>query len=286
MYHGKSIALLIPARNEALSLPRVLRAVPPEIDRLVVIDNGSTDATNLIAQEHGASTVKVSEAGYGRACLAGIAFLSGDPPDIVAFADGDGSDEISRLLELIDHITSKSSDLVMEKRIPANPEAISPQQRFGNFLATKLIRLIWRHGFTDLGPMRAISWEALQDLDMRDQNFGWTIEMQIKAVKAGLKITECPLPYRNRIAGQSKVSRTLKGTMLAGVKIIWVIFREATFPRSGSQRNARGKYHERARDAFCRKKNCTAECADQATAGENHITAAIKSLSIHWPWIA
>ncbi|MDO8723167.1 MAG: glycosyltransferase family 2 protein [Syntrophales bacterium] len=241
MYHGKSIALLIPARNEALSLPAVLRAVPPEIDRLVVIDNGSTDATALVAQEHGASTVKVPEAGYGRACLAGIAFLSSDPPDIVVFADGDGSDDVSRLLELIDHITTESSDLVMEKRVPVYPEAISPQQRFGNYLATTLIRLIWRHGFADLGPMRAISWKALQYLDMRDQNFGWTIEMQIKAVKAGLKITEYPLPYRNRIAGQSKVSRTFQGTILAGVKIFWVIFREATFSSSGSQGKTRGK---------------------------------------------
>src|SRR3972149_10067693 len=111
MYHGKSIALLIPARNEALSLPAVLRAVPPEVDRLVVMDNGSTDATNLIAQEHGASAVKVSEADYGRACLARIAFFSGNPPDIVAFADGDGSDDVSRLFELIDHITTKSADL-------------------------------------------------------------------------------------------------------------------------------------------------------------------------------
>ena len=241
MYHGKSIALLIPARNEALSLPRVLRAVPSQIDRVVVIDNGSTDATAFIAQEHGASVVSVPEAGYGRSCLAGIAFLRSNPPDIVAFADGDGSDEISRLIELIDHMTTNAADLVMEKRIPVYPEAISPQQRFGNYLATTLIRLIWRHGFADLGPMRAISWETLQDLDMRDQTFGWTIEMQIKAVKAGLKIAECPLPYRNRIAGQSKVSRTCKGTILAGVKILWVIFREATFSRSGSQEKARGK---------------------------------------------
>src|SRR3972149_3665601 len=176
MYHGKSIALLSPARNEALSLPRVLRAVPSQIDRVVVIDNGSTDATAFIAQEHGASVVRVSEAGYGRACLAGIAFLRSNPPDIVAFADGDGSDDVSRLLELIDHMTTKSADLVMEKRIPVYPEAISPQQRFGNYLATTLIRLIWRHGFADLGPMRAIAWEALQKLDMCDQNFGWTIE--------------------------------------------------------------------------------------------------------------
>ena len=128
MYHGKSIALLIPAKNEALSLPRVLRAVPSQIDRVVVIDNGSTDATAFIAQEHGASVVSVPEAGYGRSCLAGIAFLRSNPPDIVAFADGDGSDDVSRLLELIDHMTTKSADLVMEKRIPVYPEAISPQQ--------------------------------------------------------------------------------------------------------------------------------------------------------------
>jgi len=280
MYHGKSIALLIPARNEALSLPAVLRAVPPEIDRMVVMDNGSTDNTKLIAQEHGAVVVEVPQAGYGRACLAGIAFLSGDPPDIVAFADGDGSDDVSRLLELLDPITAGTVDLVIEKRVPVHLEAISPQQRFGNYLATKLIRLIWQYRFTDLGPMRAISWEALHGLNMRDRNFGWTIEMQIKAIKAGLAIIECPLPYRNRIAGQSKISRSCKGTMLAGIKILWVIFREATCALAGSHGNAGRKYQERV-EFLRRKKNCMVEPADQATNGENHITAATKSLSIH-----
>ena len=281
MYKGISIALLIPARNEALSLPTVLRAVPPEVDRLIVMDNGSTDDTNLVAQAHAASVIEVSEAGYGRACLAGIAFLSSDPPDIVAFADGDGSDEVSRLLELIDPLTAGAADLVIEKRVPIHPEAISLQQRFGNYLATTLIRLIWRHSFTDLGPMRAISWKALQDLGMGDQNFGWTIEMQIKAVKAGLKITECALPYRDRIAGQSKVSRTFKGTMLAGMKILWVIFREAICSCSRSQGTVNGRHYERVKEALALKINSNTACNDQATTGENQITAAIKSLSIH-----
>jgi hypothetical protein len=119
------------------------------------------------------------------------------------------------------------ADIILERRIPINPDALTFQQRFGNRLATSLIRLFWGHAFQDLGPMRVMRWKTLQHLNMRDQDFGWTIEMQIKAVKTGLRINEIPLPYRKRSAGISKISRTVSGTLRAGTKILWIIFREA-----------------------------------------------------------
>jgi hypothetical protein len=227
MYSGNTIALLIPARNEAPALPAVLGNIPPIVDSVVVIDNGSTDATALIARSYGAQVVPENISGYGRACLAGIDSLKKNPPDIVAFADADGSDDLSRLSELIDPMLREQAELVIERRTPVEPDALSQQQRFGNWLATTLIRIFWGHAFQDLGPMRAMRWESLQNLDMKDQNFGWTIEMQIKAVKAGWRIIEVPLPYMKRSAGTSKISRTVKGALSAGIKIIWVIFREA-----------------------------------------------------------
>ena len=227
MYSGNTIALLIPARNEAPALPAVLSNIPPLVDSVVVIDNGSTDATALVAQSCGAQVIPEDTPGYGRACLAGIDSLKKNPPDIVAFADADGSDDLSRLSELIDPMVKEDADLVIEMRTPVEPDALSQQQRFGNWLATTLIRLFWGHAFQDLGPMRAMRWESLQNLDMKDQDFGWTIEMQIKAVKTGLRIIEVPLPYMKRSAGTSKISRTIKGALSAGIKIIWVIFREA-----------------------------------------------------------
>jgi len=227
MYSGNTIALLIPARNEAPALPAVLNTIPPLVDSVVVIDNGSTDATARVAHSHGAQVVSESNPGYGMACLAGMETLKKNPPDIVAFADADGSDDLSRLPELIAPLVKGQADLVIERRVPVEPDALSQQQRFGNWLATTLIRLFWGHTFQDLGPMRGMRWEPLQNLNMKDQDFGWTIEMQIKAVKTGLRIIEVPLPYMKRSAGTSKISRTIKGAIKAGIKIIWVIFREA-----------------------------------------------------------
>ena len=227
MYKGKSIALILPARNEALALPSVLKDIPPEVDHVIIVDNGSVDVTAKVAYEHGASVISEPVPGYGRACLAAFETLNEIAPDIVAFVDADGSDDISRLLELIDPIISGYADLVLEQRIPSEPEAMSTQQRFGNHLATTLIHVIWGHLYNDLGPMRAIQWSSLQSLDMKDQDYGWTVEMQIKALKRGLRVHEYPLPYRKRAAGRSKVSRTLQGTVRAGFKILWVIFREA-----------------------------------------------------------
>jgi glycosyltransferase involved in cell wall biosynthesis len=227
MYKGKSIALIFPARNESQALPLVLKDIPQEIDHVIVVDNGSADDTAKAAHKHGASVISAPVPGYGRACLAAFETLNEIDPDIVAFADADGSDDISRLLELIDPIVSGNADLVLEQRIPSEPEAMSTQQRFGNHLATSLIHIIWGHLYNDLGPMRAIQWSSLQSLDMKDQDYGWTVEMQIKALKRGLRVHEYPLPYRKRAAGRSKVSRTLNGTVRAGFKILWVIFREA-----------------------------------------------------------
>lgn len=221
------IALIIPARNEELSLPGVLAHVPPEISRVVVVDNGSTDATALVAAAYGAQVVAEPVAGYGRACLAGLAALRNDPPEIVAFVDADGSDELSRLSDLIAPVACGEQDLALGRRIPVESRALSFQQRFGHLLATGLIRLFWNHRYRDLGPMRVIRWAALEQLAMTDQAFGWTVEMQIRALKHGLRIREIDVPYHQRSAGTSKISRTLSGTIKAGSTILWVIGREA-----------------------------------------------------------
>ena len=220
------IALIIPARNEELSLPGVLRNVPYEIKRVVVVDNGSTDATAQVAVEFGARVVTEPVAGYGRACLAGLAYLRNDPPDIVAFVDADGSDELSRLSDLIAPVASGEQDLVLGRRIPVVSAALSFQQRFGHLLATGLIRLFWKHRYGDLGPMRVIRWADLERLAMTDQAFGWTVEMQVRAIKHGLRIREIDVPYHQRTAGKSKISRTMTGTVKAGSTILWVIGRE------------------------------------------------------------
>jgi len=220
------VALIIPARNEELSLPTVLQRVPAEVSRVVVVDNGSTDATAAVARAHGAEVVYEPLPGYGSACLAGIAALAGKPPIVVAFADADGSDGVENLTALLTPLLSGAVDLALARRVTVASRALSPQQRFGNWLATRLIRLIWDHDYQDLGPLRAITWPALAELQMEDRNFGWTVEMQIRAVKEGLRVVEMPLPYHVRIAGESKISRTLSGVVRAGTKILWVIGRE------------------------------------------------------------
>jgi hypothetical protein len=220
------IALIIPARNEELSLLGVLGNVPAEIRRIVVVDNGSTDATAQVAAAYGSLVVSEPVAGYGRACLAGLEFLRNDPPDVVAFVDADGSDELSCLPALISQVVNGTQDLVLGRRIPVVAAALSFQQRFGHLLATGLIRLFWKYSYRDLGPMRVIRWTDLERLAMADQAFGWTVEMQIRAVKQGLRILEMDVPYQQRTAGKSKISRTISGTVKAGSTILWVIGRE------------------------------------------------------------
>lgn len=241
-----NIALVIPARNEELSLATVLKRVPAIVTRIVVVDNGSTDRTAEVARANGAEVVHESELGYGSACLAGIAALDGNPPDIVAFADADGSDGVENLPAILSPLLDSNVDLSLARRVTVSSRAMSPQQRFGNWLATRLIRIFWGFDYQDLGPMRAIRWSELCKLNMADRTFGWTVEMQIKALKAGLEVIEIPLPYHVRIAGQSKISRTLSGVIRAGSKILWVIGRELVHLKQKS-----GKTGVRIKPAPC-----------------------------------
>jgi glycosyltransferase involved in cell wall biosynthesis len=222
------IAVIIPALNEETTLPAVLADIPRElVEEVVVIDNGSVDRTADAARAHGATVLHESRRGYGSACLAGIAYLQTLVPDIVVFLDGDYSDHPEEIPALVQPIMAGESDLVIGSRTKgeADPGALLPQARFGNALATWLIRLLYGFSYSDLGPFRAISFPALLGLGMVDRNYGWTVEMQIKAVQKGLRITEAPVRYRKRAGGESKVTGTLKGTILAGYKILWTVFR-------------------------------------------------------------
>jgi glycosyltransferase involved in cell wall biosynthesis len=226
------IDVIIPAYNEELALPLVLAELPRAlVRRVVVCDNGSTDRTAAVAAAGGAEVVRQPARGYGNACLAGIAFLRGLPageqPDVVVFLDGDHSDYPAELPLVVAPIVDGGFDLVIGSRRRGGLEAgaMTVPQRFGNWLAPLLIRWLYRYRFTDLGPFRAIRWSRLLELDMRDRTFGWTVEMQVKAARRGLRCTEVPVHYRRRAAGKSKVSGTVKGTVLAGWKIIMTIFR-------------------------------------------------------------
>ncbi|HSN81180.1 MAG TPA: glycosyltransferase family 2 protein [Polyangiales bacterium] len=223
------IDVVIPALDEELALPRVLRDIPrPLVRRVVVADNGSTDATAEVARAHGAEVVLEPERGYGAACLRALAHLAGDPPDVVVFLDGDYSDHPAELPLLVDPISSGEADLVIGSRARGRRErgALSPQQRVGNAIACHALRTLYGARYTDLGPFRAIRWETLQALEMRDRNFGWTVEMQIKAARRAVRAIEVPVSYRARI-GVSKVSGTIRGSVSAGVKILWLLGRYA-----------------------------------------------------------
>jgi glycosyltransferase involved in cell wall biosynthesis len=220
-------ALIIPALNEEAAIGPTLEALRgTALDQLIVVDNGSTDRTAEVARAYGAEVVAEPRRGYGSACLAGMAALR---PEItvVAFMDGDGSDDPADLPRLLDPIVRGEAEMVLGSRVLGLREAgaLTPQQRFGNALATGLLRLFQGVRFTDLGPFRAIRRDALERLGMCDTNYGWTIEMQIKAARHKLRVKEIPVNYRRRRAGQSKISGTLRGTISAGTKIIWTIFR-------------------------------------------------------------
>ncbi len=224
-----SISVVIPALNEARALPLVLADLPTaRIAEIVVVDNGSTDGTPRIAREHGATVVSEPRRGYGQACLAGIAYLSRNavPPHVVVFCDADHSDHPEELLDLVEPIASGRADLVVGSRVVGRRErgALLPQARFGNLLAAWLIRRLYGLQVTDLGPFRAIRWSTLLDLDMQDTDFGWTAEMQVKAAKAGVPYCEVPAAYRRRV-GVSKITGTLSGTVRAGWKILYTVFR-------------------------------------------------------------
>ena len=225
------IDVIIPAYNEEDSIASVLNDIPKDLVReILVCNNASKDKTAEIAKENGATVLEQPRKGYGSACLKGIEYLKNKPsteqPQIVVFLDGDYSDHPEEMYDLVRPILEDDIDMVIGSRALGEMEsgAMQPQQIFGNWLATNLIKLFYGYEFTDLGPFRAITFDKLKEIEMKDPDFGWTVEMQVKAAKFRLKCTEIPVSYRRRI-GISKVSGTVKGTFLAGHKILWTIFK-------------------------------------------------------------
>lgn len=209
----------------------MLAAIPKEwVRQVIVANNGSTDRTAGVAREAGAVVVEAKQRGYGSACLEGMRYLQNLPaseqPEILVFLDGDYSDYPEELPKVVAPILNDEKDMVIGSRLlgELEPGAMSPPQRFGNWLAPLLIRWLYGYRFTDLGPFRAIGWKQLLDLKMQDPNYGWTVEMQIKAAQQRLRCAEVPVRYRKRAGGKSKVSGTVKGVVLAGWKIIAIIF--------------------------------------------------------------
>jgi glycosyltransferase involved in cell wall biosynthesis len=221
------VVVIIPALDEEKSLPKVLAEIPSElVEEVIVVDNGSRDRTEDVARAAGATVVREPRAGYGQACLTGIAALSKSPPDVVVFVDGDYSDRPSEMEALVDPIARDEADLVIGSRALGQRErgALAPHARWGNWLATWMIRLLYDYRFTDLGPFRAVRYDSLIALDMRDRDYGWTAEMQAKAARAKIRALEVPVSYHRRI-GKSKITGTVRGTVLAGWKIITTILK-------------------------------------------------------------
>ncbi len=223
MYKQLKIAVIIPAMNEAESIGKVLQDIPDWVDEILVVDNRSTDNTSAVARANGARVFLETRRGYGLACLQAMKNLSN--PDIVVFLDGDYSDFPQEMNRLVDPIAQNTHDFVIGSRFQGQAEkgALAIQARFGNWLACRLIKLFWNFTYTDLGPFRAIRSKNLFEMQMEDPNYGWTVEMQIKALKLNLRITEVPVSYRKRI-GVSKVTGTLRGVLGAGYKILSTIF--------------------------------------------------------------
>ena len=218
-----SVAVIIPAVNEELSIGKVLRDIPSHVQWVIVADNGSTDGTARAAREQGALVVSEPRRGYGFACLAGIANLPAGA-EIVVFMDGDYSDYPAEVTDLVSALVEHQADLVIGSRVLGEREkgSLTPQQRFGNWLSTQMIRVLYGFSYTDLGPFRAIRADALKRLNMQDVTYGWTVEMQVKALQHRMKVVEVPVRYRKRI-GKSKVSGTVSGSVKAGAKILWTI---------------------------------------------------------------
>ena len=223
------VDVIIPAHNEESSISYVINDIPSKwIRHIIVSENNCSDRTAEMAENAGAIVVSENRKGYGYACLKGIQFVKNleIKPDILVFIDGDYSDYPEQLPELVKPIERDGFDLVIASRALGELEngAMTIPQIFGNWLATTLIRLFYQVSFTDLGPFRAIKYDQLMKIDMQDKTFGWTVEMQVKAAKMKMKCMEIPARYRKRI-GKSKVSGTVKGTFLAGYKILWTIFK-------------------------------------------------------------
>lgn len=229
MRNGRSIAVIIPALNEAGTIGTVVTRTPSWVDRIIVVDNGSQDETASRAKDAGATVVSENRRGYGAACLRGLA--SAPDADIYVFVDADLSDDPSRMAELVDPVAEEGIDFVIGARSSAEPGALTFVQRFGNWFACCLMSAFWRCSFTDLGPFRAISAPALRRLGMRDRTWGWTVEMQVKAVRHRLVTREIPVAYRRRAAGRSKISGTIVGSVRAGSKILFVILSQVFAPR-------------------------------------------------------
>ncbi len=224
-----NVKVVIPANNEEQSIGLVVRDIPKDIvSEIVVVNNASTDNTVEVARQAGATVLDEPVPGYGRACLKGISYLAAadKQPDILVFLDGDYSDYPEELADVIAPILNDGADMVIGSRALGQREggSMTFPQVFGNWLATSLMRLFYRVKFTDLGPFRAIRFDKLQEINMVDKTYGWTVEMQVKAARHKLKTAEVPVNYKRRI-GVSKVSGTIKGTVMAGYKIIWTIFK-------------------------------------------------------------
>ena len=230
MIEGKIIDVIIPAYNEENSIPLVLNDTPDFVRNVVVVNNNSTDNTATVALENGAVVLLEERQGYGSACLKGIEYLKDkeNKPDIVVFLDADYSDYPTEMEKIIAPILREDMDMVIGSRALGDKEdgSMLPQQIVGNKIATILMKLIYGVKFTDLGPFRAIKFNKLLEIDMRDKDYGWTVEMQIKAVKNKLTYCEVPVSYRKRV-GASKIAGTFKGTVMAGYKIIFTLFKYA-----------------------------------------------------------
>ena len=222
------IRVIIPAYNEEQSIAKVINDIPQIVSEIIVVDNNSNDFTSKKAEHAGATVIHEKRLGYGYACLKGLEYICNNnyTTDIVVFLDGDYSDYPEELIKIINPIINRNVDFVLGSRIKSLREvgAMMPQQIFGNWLATHLMKLFFNANYTDLGPFRAIKFKKLMSLNMEDKTYGWTVEMQLKALKHKLSYEEIPVKYKNRI-GTSKVSGTIKGSILAGVKILGWIFK-------------------------------------------------------------
>ena len=222
------IKVIIPAYNEEASIGHVIKAIPNIVSEVIVISNNSTDNTINVAKNAGATVLTENNKGYGYACLKGIDYVSkqATKPNIIVFLDGDFSDYPEGLSKLIAPIINKNIDFVIGARVSEFREqgSMTSPQIFGNWLATSLMSLFFNSKFTDLGPFRAIKYHKLLALKMEDKTYGWTVEMQLKALKNNYSYLEIPVKYRNRI-GVSKVSGTIKGAIFAGVNILYWIFK-------------------------------------------------------------
>ncbi len=225
----RNIKVIIPALNEEKSIGKVLNDLPKNlVSEVIVVDNASADNTAEEAERNGATVLSQPIKGYGNACLKGIEYVTNSPDkaDIIVFLDGDYSDYPDEMVHLIRPIIEEDFDMVIGSRALGSREkkSMTFPQIFGNWLATSLLKMFYNVSFTDLGPFRAISYQSLMEIGMQDKTYGWTVEMQLKAAKYGLRTTEVPVNYKQRI-GVSKVSGTVKGTIMAGYKILWTIFK-------------------------------------------------------------